>query len=255
MDRLYADEGSGYETIAGDTSIDHRSAWIGVSHRFNETYKLQGYIGVAETDDNSEFIYNATLFWQPSDTFKAQFSHNYGYYLISPKSVSLDIMKRTTRVDMQWYPTLEDQVKLSLDYSTFSDGNDRWGTIAEVIHQIDRRQYWNYDLGVSAILYGFSDDFDHGYYDPEWSQTYFLTGYAYWKISQEDGVSFSVSLGTTKDDQMDNFEFASSVNVEGTFGLYSDWMLVIRGGYDYNVQQRAGAYDGAVVGVSVMRRF
>jgi len=255
VDRLYADTGSGYETIEGKTSIDHKSAWIGASHRFNKTYMLQGYIGVAETDDNSEFIYDATLFWQPSDTFKTKFSHNYGYYLISPKSVSLDIMKRTTRMDMEWYPSLEDQVKLSLDYSAFSDGNDRWGAIAEVIHQIDRRQYWNYDLGMSTILYGFSDDFDHGYYDPEWSQTYFLTGYAYWKISPEDGVSFSVSLGTTKDNQMDNFEFASSLNAEGTFGLYSDWMLVIRAGYDYNVQQRAGAYDGAVVGMSIMRRF
>ncbi|NJN47599.1 MAG: hypothetical protein HC808_15235 [Candidatus Competibacteraceae bacterium] len=58
-----------------------------------------------------------------------------------------------------------------------------------------------------------------------------------------------------KDDSRDSFGFASTIDVEGVFGLYKDWMLVLRGGWDSTVRESSDSYDGLIFNAALTRRF
>ena len=267
QDLLRAKHGSIFVPINGGEQITHSKAWIGVTHRVDPEWSIDGYIGVAKVSDKpdtlqdgistfeNEAIYGATVNWRASDTFNAKLGFNHAYFLASPKSVSLDTTKDNINFAFNWYPSLLYTIGIQAGYDNFSDDNERWSLNTKFTREVARTQYWNIDVGIETRHFGYDLDLDNGYYDPELSQTYFLVAYAYWKLNQDNGVSFIISGGASKDDRTEDFEFASSINVEGTFGIYHDWLLFVRGGWDYNVQQLNGAYDGAIFTLGLKRRF
>ena len=59
----------------------------------------------------------------------------------------------------------------------------------------------------TGTWFGFDEELDNGYYDPDLYQSYMATGLAYWKISDDDGITVATDLGAVKDDDMDDFDF------------------------------------------------
>ncbi len=267
QDLLETQLNSPFAPINAGKRIRHSKAWIGLTHRINPKWDIDGYLGVAKVADKpdtlkdkihsfqNEAIYKATVKWRASDIFKASLGLEHSYFLASPKALSLDTTFNQANISLTWYPSLLYSIGLSASYTDFSDENKRWNIYTKITRELARTQYWNVDIGIETRHFGYDLDLDHGYYDPKLSQTYFLVAYAYWKLNQDNGVSLIASAGASKDDRIDKFQFASSINIEGTFGIYKDWLLFARGGWDYNVQQLDGAYDGAIITLGIKRRF
>ncbi|MEJ2373423.1 MAG: hypothetical protein P8Y16_06485, partial [Sulfurimonas sp.] len=121
-----------------------------------------------------------------------------------------------------------------------------------------RRQHWNFDLGVSANGYGYdkeSELYDVGYYAPKWAQSYYLTSFVTWKISNDDSVNLAINIGEFQDNYMDKFVFGGGAHLEGVFGLYRDWMLKANAGVDYSARYYDSQYSIYSAGLYITRRF
>ncbi len=81
-----------------------------------------------------------------------------------------------------------------------------------------------------------------------------ITDFLYWKINHNNGVSVTGGIGIHKDDSMDGFRMTYDASFDGTFGIYSDWMLKVRGGITHNLR-RGEAFEAYTLGASLTRRF
>ena len=68
-----------------------------------------------------------------------------------------------------------------------------------------------------------------------------VTSYGYWKFGYNDGLSFVLTAGMQKDNNTDRFRFSGTAELEGTFGIYRDLMLKLRGGF-FEIQLESGAH-------------
>ena len=148
---------------------------------------------------------------------------------------------------MNWEPDLLYTVAGMAGYSDYTDDNDSWEAMIAPRRSILRREKINLDIGVRGLWFGFDENLDHGYYDPTLYESYMVTSFWYWKISDDDGVSLTIDLGAIKDDDMSSYEFGWGSSIEATFGLYRDVMLVI-GGSAFNSNRQEGGIFEAYMG-------
>jgi hypothetical protein len=80
------------------------------------------------------------------------------------------------------------------------------------------------------------------------------TVFGYWKISDNDGVGLVGSSGVQRDNNTDSFDFSGNAGVEGTFGIYRDWMLKIGGSF-FDTRVSTGAFHAYVIQIALTRRF
>jgi hypothetical protein len=189
------------------------------------------------------------------DNLKLTYRRDYSYYVISSRTVSLEIRRGLNRISLYWEPGLKHVISASLGYDTFSDDNNRWEAILSPLYAFRRTEKYNLDLGLTAVLFGFDDDFDHGYYDPDLYQSYMATAILYLKIDDNNGVSITGAAGVQNDDDMDDFRSGYNIDIEGTFGIFRDWMLKVRAGGTHNLRQETGAFKAYILGLSLTRRF
>ncbi len=255
-DYLSAKKGSGLEHIDGDEDANYYSVWIGLKHRFSPRIAGRIHLGSSFAEGDTKIpTYGLTLDYQPRDNLRLSYEREYDYYIVSPRTVSLGIKRGLNQLSLHWEPSLRDTLDVSLGYHTLSDGNERWEIILSPYHAFQRTENYNLDLGLRAIWFALDDDLDHGYYDPELYQSYMATAYIYWKVNDNNGVSIVGASGIQKDETMDSFRFGYDIALEGTFGIFSDWMLKLRGGITQNMRQEAGAYKAFFLGADLTRRF
>lgn len=255
-DYLTAPRGSGLENVDGSENEEYQQGFLEFWHRFGPWLAADVALGAARTGELDEFPttrLNLTL--DPTDTLDLRLSQEYGHYLISPRSVSLDIRRSHYQAEANWRPGLNYTVVAQVAYDDFSDDNYKWLVILAPRRSFLRSQYFNLDLGVRAWLFGFDQDLDHGYYDPDKYQSYMATAFGYWKIDRDNGVGLAAAAGMLKDNTMDNYEFGWDAALTGFFGIYRDWLLKVHGGLTINQRQNAGAYDAYSGGLTLIRRF
>ena len=81
------------------------------------------------------------------------------------------------------------------------------------------------------------------------------TAFAYWPLGKESGVGLVAAAGILKDDSMDEYELGWGADLEGTFGIYRDWMLRAYISIINNQRQAGGAFDAYSTGFTLLRRF
>lgn len=255
QDSLTAETNSGLEGIAGNDKEKHRRLAIEASHRYAPWLGTSLSLGASETDRDNHFpTYQLKLDLSPADGLDLGLSWKSGYYLISPRAISLDIRHSHYLLDLNWRPNLRYTVVAQTSYDTFSDNNSKWAVILAPRRAVLRGQNFNLDLGVRAWQFGFDQDVNHGYYDPEKYESYMATAFSYWKISRDDGISMTAAAGILKDNKMAGFEFGWSASGNGTFGLFRDWLLTL--GLSAMENQRQGANFAAQSATgSLLRRF
>jgi len=253
---LRAVEGSGLENIDGSRDLSVQEGRIGISHRFTPSTYITGNFGAAKAEGLDNILtYSINADFQPNDEIKLDLTHSYDYYLISPRAVSLDIKHRESLMLAQWSPTLRDIIVLEMKYDSLSDSNNLWELTFAPRRVVRRGQNFNLDIGVRGWWFGFTDTFRNGYYNPELYQSYQITSFGYWKISDDDGLGFMLSGGYLKDNEMTDFRFGVGLNVEASFGVYKDWMLKIRGAAINNERQYGGSFEAESIGCLLERRF
>ena len=255
-DVLTAEKGSGLEQLNGDEEALHTRAWLGVGHRFSPKVAMAAQLGASSAEGEVRVpTYNLSVDLQLSDELKVRAEKDYGYYVVSPRTVSIGIRRDANRLQVTWSPDLNYTIDTNFSYNTFSDDNTLWEVLLGPRRAVLRSEKLNLDIGLNAWWFGFDEDFNNGYYAPELYQRYMVTGFSYWKINEENGVSFIVSLGVQKDNTMDNLRFGADASFEGTFGIYRDWMFKIKGAATNNIRQGTGAFKALTVGAALTRRF
>jgi len=254
-DHLEADRGSGFETRDGDKNADHTRGWIGIDAIINPRISVDGYIGAADAEGDGRFIFGAGVDYRPFDNLRLRAETDYGFYVVSPRTVDLGIRRSSSHLQVDWEPDLLHVVFVDLGYNDLSDDNESWEAALAPRRRVLRREKINLDIGLRGTWSGFDEQLDNGYYDPDFYQSYMVTGLVYWKISDDDGVSLAVDLGAVKDDEMSGFDFGWGASVEGVFGLYRDVMLRVGGGVFENQGTEGGAFDAYTGHVALTFRF
>lgn len=253
---LWADRGSGLENVDGHQHASYERALAGAEWRLSPQWDLELLGGMAEADKTyTTGIYHLLANYQPVDTLAFLFDSSYDYYAVSPRAVSLGIRREDNRLQADWDVDLTYHVAAAAAYDMFSDSNQRWEALLAPRAAVVRSQSINLDVGPHLWWYGFSDDLNHGYYDPYLFQRYAWNTYVYWKISGDDGIGAVVSLGEQKDDRESKFTFSASWDLEGRFGVYRDWMLVLRVADMHNSGGMAGGGGARIYTAQLTRRF
>jgi Flp pilus assembly protein TadD len=255
-DRLTAEIGSGLENIDGSESEEHSRAALEISHRFTPWLGADFSLGASQTGEFDEFpTCRLQLDLDPADGLNLQLSRKYGYYLISPRAVSVDVRHSNYLLEVNWRPNLRYTVVGQLSYDDLSDHNSKWAVILAPRRNVLRRQSFKLDLGVRGWLFEFDRDLNNGYYDPAKYESYMATAFAYWQLDRDNGIGLIVAAGILKDDSMDDYEFGWGADLEGTFGIYRDWMLKAYTSIINNQRQAGGAFDAYSAGLTLLRRF
>lgn len=251
-----APTGSGLDRIDGGENIEVRRVWaearVDVSDRTAVTAKL----GLGDTDFSSnQAIYGIEVSHRASDSLQLGLSHNRDYHAVSPRALSLDVMRSETRASVSYAPDFNWHLDLFASYSDFSDGNSAFRGDATIRRAILRSATLNADIGLSGSWYGYDRDLDNGYYDPKSYQRYLVPFYLYMKLADGDGISLVFAPGVQKDNEMSGFAFSGNTYAEGTFGLYKKWMLKARVGLTVGASDYTDNYWVASGGLYVTRRF
>ncbi len=254
---LNARQGSGLENIDGSENSNYSQIWLGVKHQFSPFIALDINTGIASVDNlsNSKFVYSIFLETRPCDELKIGLLHSHDFFVVSPRTVSLGIEKKENRISFQWEPNFLYTYIIDIKHTLLSDSNKYWEVLFAPRRSLIRKERYNMDIGISAWILSFDKDFNNGYYSPSFYQRYYLTNFIYWKISDDDGIGLVISAGIQKDENMGSFKFGNSVDIEGTFGLYRDWMLKMRGSILNNTRQITGSFNAFKFSIELMKRF
>lgn len=252
---LYASAGSGFEKIDGNNNLDYQRGWVGVRHRVSPKVSLDAQIGGGEADGESNNIYEIGADLQPRDDLGMRVSRREDLYAVSPRAADIGVESRANMLALSWMPNLRDTLDGQLSYDTFSDGNERWELDLAPRRAFVRSQNFNLDLGVAARWFGLNHDPDNGYYAPKMYERYSLNAYSYWKISDDDGVSVTASIGPWKDSTMSGYRTGGDLVVEGFFGLYRDWMLNVSASLSHYGAEGTGGFRSRMFNLVLTKRF
>jgi Tfp pilus assembly protein PilF len=252
---LRARRGTGLEAPDGRESIDHQHGWIGARHRFGPGAAADLRLGRGTVEDGGDYdLYRVGLDLNPGDSWDLRLERAQRLFDPSPRAVAREIVETVDTVRATWRPGLPYVVEAQAEWGDLSDTNERRALLLAPRRAVLRRERWNLDLGLSGQWLGYDRNLDNGYYDPSDYRRYAFTAFGYWKISDDDGVSLTASLGWHTDETIDGYELGEDIALAGTFGLYRDWMLRARLSYaDRGLE--AGGYDGLSAGATLTRRF
>lgn len=255
-DYLHARKGSGLENIDGGTSENYYHGWIGIGQRLSPLLDFEGHLGGSFAEGEATILsYYLAVTLQIRDSLVVKLERDYDYFMVSPRTLSLRIKRGLNRVKMTWEPGLLYTVDANVGYNTLSDDNSYFEIVIGPRRSIVRSARFNLDIGINGSWLSFDKQLTHGYYSPELCQKYYLSQFGYWKINDENGIGLVISEGALKDNTMSGFRFSFDMNLEGTFGIYRDWMLKVNGGLSNNVRQATGAFSAYSVGMAITHRF
>lgn len=221
-----APAGSGLDRIDGGETIIKSGGWAEIEAPLGDNVWGSAQIGGVFTDFNSSTTkVNTQLHVRASDQATFTFGYDRDLFMVSPRALSLGIVRNETFIRTVWTPSLKWYVEARGAYFWLNDNNEEWRGDLTVIRQVFRRNQVNMDIGFTGTWFGYEQDLANGYYDPGFYQRYLFPLYFYFKFSDNDGLSITISPGIQKDDSMDRFHFAGAVSFESTHGLYEDWML------------------------------
>ena len=254
--RLTAPVGSGFEHIDGGVEANYTRGWLGLRHLLSShlSVDLQGGSGSIE-DGDSHNIYEVGADIWPHDELSLRLSRREDIYAVSPRAVSLEILRSTNELSFSWTPDLRWTIDGTASSSDFSDDNKSLDLLLAPRRAVLRSQLVNVDLGVSGQWLSYDIDPGNGYYAPSDYQRYALNAYTYWKLSSDDAISLTFSLGGYDDDTTDSYRFSGDVSAEGFFGIYRDWMLDVRGSLGQNVGVATSPYRIGSLEFILTRRF
>ena len=251
-DRETAPVGSGLESP--DNSAAYMNmGYVGFRHRFSPDVSLDATLGGAQVEGgSSSAVYTVGADFNPSDQVTLRLERLYGFYGVSPRALSLGIKQAANQFQVHADMGLTWHLDALAGYDTYSDGNERWELAIGPRASVLRTEAFNLDLGVRAWWFGFKDDMNNGYYDPNQYQRYAVTAYGYWKISDNDGLSIMLAPGLVKDSGIQHLQVRHRLRPGR--GLRHLPQLVPRGEVSHidNNRVASGAYQGTTGQISLL---
>lgn len=252
---LRARIGSGLERLDGGRDVSLDRGWAGVELRPWTPVIVRGEGGRQDSVARQEWTWSAGIDLRPADTLRLQYDREHSLMTISPRAVSLGLVRDVDRVRAAWSPSLVFALDADASREALSDGNQRRAFRLAPRVAVVRHGRLNLDLGASASLFAAGRNLDHGYYDPSLYEVYAVTLLPYFKFSENHGLSVFAEIGAQRDDAAQGFEPGGSFAAELSMGIYQAWMLKLHGSATINSRLESGAFQGFSGGVVIVRRF
>ncbi len=253
-ERLSANQGSGLEQIDGSETVRHDQIWVSAAQQVGVA-NFRGRVGQSRAAGRDLTAYVIGGDFTPIDGVKLSVERNAGFFVVSPRTVSLGLRQVSHHARLDWSPTVRSLIAVDALFQTLSDGNRRWEFTASPRRSVARTERLNLDLGGVVAQLGTTMNYDHGYYDPRRYEYYAFTAYPYWKVRESIGVGMSLAAGTQRDDFSPGFRFGGNATADATFGIYQPWAVRVSGGVTFNQRLGSGAFRGYGLGVSLIRQF
>jgi tetratricopeptide (TPR) repeat protein len=251
---LRARAGSGLEQVTGTLTARQDAGWLGLTQRLG-TVSVVARGGYASLQAKDMFTYGLGVQLRASDTLRVSVSRDSGFLVVSPRTVGLGLTRIAHGAQLDWTPSLNYTIAIDGSIEDLSDGNRRWDVLIAPRRIVARTERLNLDLGVQVRQFHATENVSHGYYDPHRYESYAVTAFPYWKISENTGFAVSLAVGAQRDDAWPSFRLGGNAAAEATFGIFEQWMLRVNGALTLNERTESGAfraYGGAVV---LVRRF
>jgi tetratricopeptide (TPR) repeat protein len=245
---------SGLEQFGGKRHARHDQIWVSAAQQFGGV-NLRGRVGQARTAVRDLTAYAIGADFTTVDGLKLSVDRSSGFFVVSPRTVGLGLSHVSHRAQLDWSPSVRNQLVADVLHQTLSDGNQRWAFTVSPRRSVARTERLNLDLGAVVTRLRTTTNYDHGYYDPRRHEFYAVSAYPYWKINENVGLGMSLALGTQRDDFSPGFRLGGNATGEATFGIYRPWALKVTGGATVNQRLGSGAFRGYGAGVSVIRKF
>jgi len=253
---LDAPIGGGLENVDGSADVDYTRVWAGGRHMASPRWALDASIGNGSVENGkSHFIYEIGADLWPQDGLSMRLSRTQDIYAVSPRAVSLNILRRANQLDISWSANLLYTVDAQLAISDYSDDNERWDFAIAPRRAIIRSQHFSLDLGMGAHWFAFDQTLNNGYYSPLDYERYSVAAYTAWWFNENDGINTSISIGPYKDNTMSSSRSAGDITVEGIWGVYRDWMLTVSASLSQNTGIDTGAYRSRLFAFVLTKRF
>ncbi|MCP5052818.1 MAG: hypothetical protein GY940_36960 [bacterium] len=254
-DLLKAPVQSAFNNINGEESVLHYKQWAGAEMRLSRGIQLDGYVATEKTDQlSASFSYAVNTRFRLSDGVHLSLGRRLGYFLISPRAVSLEVKMTVNQLDFRWEPSLKHTIALHAQYSTLSDNNTLWQLIAAPRYSVARTMRLNLDVGIKGWWFGYERSPGNGYWAPRFFQSYMGTANGYLKLSGNNGVTFRAEAGLLKSSNMDRFYFGYRLDAEGIFGVYRSLMLKLRAAYLHNSTRGNTIFSAYLLTASLVMR-
>jgi tetratricopeptide (TPR) repeat protein len=253
-DYLTAKAGSGLERTDGGERAWHNSGQIGIINRFTPEFSADAYAGGAYTQSHWTVPYGIGADFHFWDALSFRIERTFGFYVDSPRTLSLGIRRGVDHLTAEWRPDPVYTVVMLAGLNDYSDSNYQWEVQLAPRRAVFRTDKINLDAGVYLERQGFRERINNGYYDPRLYQRYMGQIFVYWKIDDDDGIGTVLGYGIHKDETMGGFRATYAGSVEGTFGLYRDWMLKVSLGGMHNLRI-SGPYTAYTASLALTRRF
>lgn len=246
--------GGGYEPVSGGDSIDDRQYWLGVAVTPAPDTRITAQLGRSETDADDDTTGLLRVDQRINDDFSFSAGYDRNRLGISPRSVSLGLMRDQFVGQIHYTPGYHWTFDAFGSYQEIDDGNNRseWQLAAR--RAVVRSSKLQLDLGGEVQWLSFANATGNGYYAPDSYKRAALTASAYLPFSDDVGLYARAGVGLQRDESFSSWKSANDISVELIAGIFSDWELRISAGYSDRAQQ-AGLYDANSFGVQIKRRF
>ncbi|HEV2523953.1 MAG TPA: tetratricopeptide repeat protein, partial [Gammaproteobacteria bacterium] len=215
--------GTGGETIDGHGTIWDNAQWVGLTHQISPKIGVSALGGIGEIKKTrSFFLYDLNVKTNPNDYVQMDFQKGQDLYASSPSSVSLRILQKYNRMNIDWQPYVQKHLIVGLEYDHFSDNNKMKGLTLNPYATILSSQYFDINFGPYANWQKFSLQTESGYYSPRIFQLYQALSEITYKQSDNINYILTLAAGTDKDETMLKRGFAGDLTLQAIYGIYAD---------------------------------
>jgi Flp pilus assembly protein TadD len=244
---LQANAGSAFVTAGGNSSIDLYGGWIGAERMVGDGLWLSGRLGHrTSSEGNDAVLAKAGAEYRPADGLWLSDDFGSDLYAVSPRAVSLDIRMLDDTLHGSWRFSRRGTLYVDAGYGSLSDGNFLWTATAAPRWTILSGAKLSLDAGASAKVSSFNDPADGvagGYYAPNRYRQFLANVLASYAFGPDDTISASANAGAVRDENQPRYGPSYDYSLEGSFGLYRDWLINPR--LDFLDDLGAGAGAGA----------
>jgi hypothetical protein len=246
--------GGGYQPVSGGTRIDEDQLWLGASYTPAQDTVITAMAGRSRTDLESDTLGLLRIDQRVNDDWRFSLGADRDRLGISPRSVSLGLMRDRYLAQVRYTPDLHWTADALFSRQDISDGNARSEVQLAVRRAVVRSPRAWLDIGGEVQWLSYDEAPGTGYYAPDNYRRFALTASAYLPVSQDAGFSLRAGAGLQRDETFSGWESANDLGVDFTSRFARDWQLQISAGYS-NRAQAAGVYDARSFGVRLRKQF
>jgi hypothetical protein len=248
-----------FAPINGGDALDETRTYVGARYSASPKAAFEFALGNTRLSGDNGFSDNdsfgrAQFSYQASDAFAYTLSATRDRVAFSPRALSAGITSNGASASLRWRVGMRDSINGWIAFDDYSDGNNRHMLAVDWRHATVRSAKANLDLGLQGEWLGYSESPGNGYYSPDRYQRIAPTLNAYFKLSEEAGLTLSAAVGVQRDETFDNWKRASDVGLMLTVGILTHWQLVGSVGYSERINE-FGRYDGTNGGLTLRYRF